>query len=98
MPSAVTGDRPVRLAEPTFTPAPAARGDSQSFDLGGQASRQQQQQQDTPQQQGRAAFESDFAFARGASARRTDAATPVADLPAAPTVRPDTAQRLHAFA
>jgi len=96
MPSVVAGERSVRLAEPTFTPASAPRGDSQSFDLGGQTTRQQQQ--DTPQPQEKAAFGSEFAFARGASPRRTAAAVPAADTTVASTVRPDTAQHLHAFA
>lgn len=98
MPSIVPGDRAVRLAEPTFTAASPARGDNQTLDLGGQASRQQQQQQDTPQPQGRAAFGSDFAFARGSGAHRTAAATPAPDPSAAPAFRPNTAQNLHAFA
>jgi hypothetical protein len=96
MPSVVAGERSVRLAEPTFTPASAPRGESQSFDLGGQTTRQQQQ--DTPQPQEKAAFSSEFAFARGASARRPAASAPTADNSAAPTLRPDTAQHLHAFA
>jgi hypothetical protein len=96
MPSVVAGERSVRLAEPTFTPASAPRGENQSFDLGGQTTRQQQQ--DTPQPQGKAASSSEFAFARGASARRTATAAPTADTSAEPTLRPDTAQHLHAFA
>jgi hypothetical protein len=96
MPSVVTGERSVRLAEPTFTPASASRGESQSFDLGGQDPRQPQQ--DTPQSQGKAASGSEFAFARGTTARRPAAPAPAADTPAASALRPDTAQHLHAFA
>ena len=96
MPSVVAGERSVRLAEPTFTPASTPRGDSQSPDLGGQTPRQQQQ--DTPQSQEKAAFGSEFAFARGATARRTAASAPAADTSAASVLKPDTAQRLHAFA
>jgi hypothetical protein len=96
MPSFVAGERSVRLAEPTFTPASAPRGDSQSSDLGGQNPRQPQQ--DTPQSQEKATFGSEFAFARGATARRTAASAPAADTAAASVLRPDTAQHLHAFA
>jgi hypothetical protein len=96
MPSVVTGERSVRLAEPTFTPASAPRGESQSFDLGGQNPRQPQQ--DTPQSQGKAASGSEFAFARGTTARRPAAPAPAADTPAASALTPDTAQHLHAFA
>ena len=96
MPSAVTGERSVRLAEPTFTPASTTRGESQSFDLGGQTPRQQQQ--DTPQSQGKAAANSEFAFARGTTTRRATVAAPAADTTVASTLKPDTAQHLHAFA
>ena len=96
MPSVVAGERSVRLSEPTFTAAPAPRGENQSLDLGGQTTRQQQQ--DTPQPQEKADFGSDFAFARGANARRTATAVPAADPSAAPTLMPDTAKHLHAFA
>jgi hypothetical protein len=96
MPSVVAGERSVRLAEPTFTPTSAPRGESQSFDLGGQDPRQPQQ--DTPQSQGKAASGSEFAFARGTTARRPAAPAPAADTPAASALRPDTAQHLHAFA
>jgi hypothetical protein len=96
MPSVASGERSVRLAEPTFTTTSAPRGESQSLDLGGQTTRQQQQ--DTPQSQGKAASSSEFAFARGANARRTATAVPAADTPAAPTLSPDTAKHLHVFA
>jgi len=96
MPSVVAGERSVRLAEPTFTPASAPRGESQAFDLGGQTPRQQQQ--NTPQSQEKAAFGSEFASAREATARRPAAPAPAADTPAASALRPDTAKHLHAFA
>jgi len=96
MPTVVAGERSVRLAEPTFTPASTLRGESQSFDLGGQTSRQSQQ--DTPQSQGKAASSSEFAFARGTTTRRTAAAAPAADTTVASPLRPDTARHLHAFA
>jgi hypothetical protein len=64
--------------------------------LGGQTPRQPQQ--DTPQSQGKAPANSEFAFARGTATRRATVATPAADTTTAAALQPDTAQHLHAFA